>query len=169
LQTIPIHSRPLRTAPASEPEAVEQLKPLAFLVGDWQAEKNGPAEGQVTKMKISYKWLFDGTFLRATYTVESGSFVTGSESTYRWDPLTKTVRASIIGDYGGWNDAVVTFADGAIRVKATGVSGKSAVSFTRLLQSKGPDEHESTFLEAEVDGEKSSLPPMPTTRWQRIK
>jgi uncharacterized protein (TIGR02246 family) len=85
------------------PEAVAQLKPLAWLVGEW-TDKDG--KGDVT---LSCKWGLDMTFLLLEYTVKRADGKTLSISQrIGFDAANGTLRSWVFDSAGGFGGGVWT-------------------------------------------------------------
>src|SRR5262249_16135115 len=90
-------------AEGDAPTNHEQLRPLAWLVGDWLDD------GGSVVVVSSCRWSDDGNFLLQDFKLQ----VEGREAmqvTQRigWDPLTKHIRSWVFDSEGGYGESVWT-------------------------------------------------------------
>ena len=114
-----------RDLPSEAPFAEEQLKPLAWLIGDWVDES---PEALVA---TSYHWADNRCYILGEFTVKIGGrpAMTGSQR-IGWDPLAKKIRSWVFDSEGGFAEGVWTRQGNRWIVKMTGVTreGKPASS-----------------------------------------
>jgi uncharacterized protein (TIGR02246 family) len=94
-----IHSA--RDLPESNGEvasASASLKPLQWMVGDWQGEKGG--------VEVSCHWVLNQAFLMQDYTLKSGSPELSVKQFVGFDPLTGQVKSWTFDSMGGYNEAL---------------------------------------------------------------
>jgi uncharacterized protein (TIGR02246 family) len=113
----------------------EQLRPLAWLVGDWIDD------GGNVVVNSSCRWSEDGNFLLQEFALQiSGRNAMRVSQRIGWDPIAKRVRSWVFDSEGGYGESLWT-RDGDIWViKATGVrpDGTTASS-TNVLVPAGKD------------------------------
>jgi uncharacterized protein (TIGR02246 family) len=108
----------------------EQLRPLAWLVGDWVDE------GGSTVVASTCRWSKDKNFLLFDYKVK----VNGRESMdisqrIGWDPLNKSIRSWVFDSEGGYGESFWT-RDGKgwiIKANAVRPDGTTASATNRLI------------------------------------
>jgi uncharacterized protein (TIGR02246 family) len=113
----------------------EQLRPLAWLVGDW-VDDNGS-----TVVRSSCRWSGDGQFLLQDFKVQvSGKDAMDVQQRIGWDPVTKRVRSWVFDSEGGFGQSVWARDGDGWLIRATGVrpDGKTA-SATNRLTPEGKD------------------------------
>jgi len=118
------------------PPAEEQLKQLAWLVGDWVDES--PESLVLT----SYRWTENHRFLLSEFTVQIAGrpAMTGSQR-IGWDPLARKLRSWVFDSEGGFAEGTWTRDGQRWLVKTTGVTreGKPASAtnvITRLAKDR---------------------------------
>lgn len=135
-----VSSRPLERKPVS---AHEQLRQLAWLVGDWIDES---AEAQV---EHHCQWSKDGNFLLAEFIVRIGTknAIDGVQR-IGWDPVAQQIRSWVFDSEGGFAEGRWTRIPGGWVVKMTGVRADGVTaSATNSYRPTGPDR----FVWASVD------------------
>jgi uncharacterized protein (TIGR02246 family) len=117
------------------PGAHEQLRPLAWLVGEWVDD------GGSTVVRSACRWSEDKNFLLQDFRVEiSGRDAMNVSQRIGWDPLRKRVRSWVFDSEGGFGESVWTRDGDDWIIRATGVrpDGSTGSSTNRLIRS-GPD------------------------------
>jgi uncharacterized protein (TIGR02246 family) len=119
------------------PEATprEQLRPLAWLVGEWVDD------GGSVVVKSTCRWSEDGNFLLQEFNIQvSGKDETRVSQRIGWDPLAKRIRSWVFDSDGGFGESLWTRDDDVWVIKATGVrpDGTTASS-TNMLVPAGKD------------------------------
>ncbi len=133
-------SRSLERKPAS---AHEQLRQLAWMLGDWIDES---PEADV---EHHCHWSKDGNYLLAEFKVQIGTKIALSGvQRIGWDPVARQIRSWVFDSEGGFAEGFWTrVADGWV-VKVTGTRADGAIaSATNSYRSAGPDR----FVWASVD------------------
>jgi uncharacterized protein (TIGR02246 family) len=117
------------------PSAHEQLKPLAWLVGDWIDD------GGSTVVASSCRWSEDGNFLLQEFKLKmSGRDAMNVSQRIGWDPVTKHIRSWVFDSEGGFGESVWTRDGDAWIIKATGVRPDGSIaSATNALVPTGTD------------------------------
>jgi uncharacterized protein (TIGR02246 family) len=113
----------------------EQLKPLAWLVGDWVDD------GGSSVVLSSCRWSEDKNFLLQEFKLQmNGRNAMNVSQRIGWDPLTKHIHSWVFDSEGGYGESVWTRDGDAWIIKATGVrpDGTTA-SATNLLMQNGAD------------------------------
>jgi uncharacterized protein (TIGR02246 family) len=133
-------SRSLERKPAS---AHEQLRQLAWMLGDWIDES---PEADV---EHHCRWSKDGNYLLAEFKVQIGTKIALSGvQRIGWDPVARQVRSWIFDSEGGFAEGLWTRAADGWVVKVTGTRADGALaSATNSYRSTGPD----CFVWASVD------------------
>ena len=108
-------------AEAPPSDALEHLKPLGALVGDWVSEAKA-SDGKPILSTISYKWVADQRYLRAESERLVGSDSTRMNIVYIWDPKAGKIRTWVIASDGSWSQADVEVLSGRIQLKTSGVT-----------------------------------------------
>ena len=119
--------------PAPTPR--EQLRPLAWLVGEWVDD------GGSVVVKSSCRWSDDGNFLLQEFNIQvSGKDEMRVSQRIGWDPLAKRVRSWVFDSEGGFGESLWTRDEDIWVIKATGVrpDGTTASS-TNMLVPAGKD------------------------------
>jgi uncharacterized protein (TIGR02246 family) len=117
------------------PSAHEQLKPLAWLVGDWIDD------GGSAVVASSCRWSDDGNFLLQEFKLKmNGRDAMNVSQRIGWDPIGKRVHAWTFDSEGGYGESDWTRDGNAWIIKATGVrpDGTTA-SATNALVPTGAD------------------------------
>jgi uncharacterized protein (TIGR02246 family) len=117
------------------PSAREQLRPLAWLVGEWVDD-----DGSVV-VYSTCRWSEDRNFLLQEFKIQTEGKVTMRVSQrIGWDPLAKCIRSWVFDSEGGFGQSVWTRSGDSWIIKATGVrpDGKTA-SATNVLVPAGKD------------------------------
>lgn len=81
-----------------KPLAYTHLRPLAWLVGDWQ-EKNGDAS-------LTVRWAPGHAYLIMVWTVKRGDEMLQVHQRIAWDPLNERIRSWVFDSNGGFGDAL---------------------------------------------------------------
>jgi uncharacterized protein (TIGR02246 family) len=115
--------------------AHEQLKPLAWLVGDWIDD------GGSSVVRSTCRWSDDGNFLLQEFKLQwRGENAMNVSQRIGWDPLTKHIHSWVFDSEGGYGESVWTRDGDAWIIKATGVQPDgTTASATNLLAQSGPD------------------------------
>jgi uncharacterized protein (TIGR02246 family) len=124
-----------RDSEGPPPTNHEQLRPLAWLIGDWVDD------GGNVVVSSTCRWSEDGNFLLQEFKLKIGG-----ENAMRvsqrigWDPLAKNIRSWVFDSEGGYGESVWTHNGDTWVIKATGVrpDGKTA-SATNVLVPAGKD------------------------------
>lgn len=113
----------------------EQLRPLAWLVGEW-IDDDGSAV-----VRSSCRWSEDGNFLLQDFKLQlDGRDAMNVSQRIGWDPLTKRIRSWVFDSEGGYGESVWTRDGDAWIIKATGVRPDgSTASATNALVPAGAD------------------------------
>ncbi|MFO0879942.1 MAG: SgcJ/EcaC family oxidoreductase [Gemmataceae bacterium] len=85
------------TVEEGKPLAYTHLRPLAWLVGDWQ-EKNGEAT-------LSVRWAPGSAYLLMDWTVKRADEVLTVHQRIGWDPINSRVRSWVYDSNGGFGEA----------------------------------------------------------------
>jgi uncharacterized protein (TIGR02246 family) len=118
-----------------EPTPHEQLRPLAWLVGEWVDD-----DGRV-EVKSTCRWSEDGNFLLQEFNIQvSGKSESRVSQRIGWDPLAKRIRSWVFDSEGGFGESLWTRDEDVWVIKATGVrpDGTTASS-TNMLVPAGKD------------------------------
>jgi uncharacterized protein (TIGR02246 family) len=118
-----------------EPTPHEQLRPLAWLVGEWVDD-----DGRV-EVKSTCRWSEDGNFLLQEFNIQvSGKSEMRVSQRIGWDPIAKRVRSWVFDSEGGFGESLWTRDEDVWVIKATGVrpDGTTALS-TNMLVPAGKD------------------------------
>jgi uncharacterized protein (TIGR02246 family) len=117
------------------PSAHEQLRPLAWLIGEWIDD------GGSTVVSSTCRWSEDRNFLLQEFQLKvNGRDAMNVSQRIGWDPVAKCVHSWVFDSEGGYGESVWTPDGSAWIIKATGVrpDGTTA-SATNLLMPTGPD------------------------------
>jgi uncharacterized protein (TIGR02246 family) len=115
--------------------AHEQLRPLAWLVGEWVDD------GGSTVVISSCRWSEDKSFLLQDFKLQiNGRNAMDVTQRIGWDPLTKQIRSWVFDSEGGFGESLWTRDGNSWIIKATGVrpDGTTA-SATNVLTQIGSD------------------------------
>ena len=108
-----------------EDSGVDQLRQLAWLIGDWVDESPDAV------VETSYRWADNNRFILSDFTVQIGGnpAMTGSQR-IGWDPLTKQIHSWVFDSQGGFAQGDWTREGNRWIVKMSGVNreGKPASS-----------------------------------------
>jgi uncharacterized protein (TIGR02246 family) len=115
------------------PSGHEQLKPLAWLVGDWVDD------GGSMVVHSSCRWSEDGNFLLQEFRLQAhGENAMRVSQRIGWDPLNKHVHSWVFDSEGGYGESVWTQDGDNWLIKATGVRPDgSTASATNMLVPSG--------------------------------
>lgn len=119
------------------PTPREQLRPLAWLVGDWVDD------GGSAVVYSTCRWSPDGNYLLQDFRLQlNGRDAMNVTQRIGWDPATKHIRSWVFDSEGGFGESVWTRNGDAWVIKATGVrpDGKIA-SATNVLVQAGKDSY----------------------------
>jgi uncharacterized protein (TIGR02246 family) len=108
----------------------EQLRPLAFLIGDWVDD------GGSTVVRSSCRWSKDKNFLLQQYKVTvNGRETMDISQRMGWDPLNKRIRTWVFDSEGGYGESYWTRDGAGWIIKATAVrpDGTTASATNRLV------------------------------------
>jgi uncharacterized protein (TIGR02246 family) len=114
------------------PSAHEQLKPLAWLVGEWMDD------GGSTVVWSACRWSNDGNFLLQDFRLQvNGRDAMTVSQRIGWDPVAKQIRSWVFDSEGGFGESVWTQDDDAWIIRATGVrpDGTTAAATNHLSRS----------------------------------
>jgi uncharacterized protein (TIGR02246 family) len=117
------------------PTCHEELRPLAWLVGEWVDD------GGSTVVLSSCRWSEDGSFLLQDFKLRvNGEDAMNVTQRIGWDPVAKRIRSWVFDSEGGFGESVWTRNDDGWIIKATGVrpDGTTA-SATNVLIPTGTD------------------------------
>jgi len=117
------------------PTAHEQLRPLAWLVGEWVDD------GGSTVVRSLCRWSEDGNFLLQEFKLQqNGRDAMNVSQRIGWDPLSKQIRSWVFDSEGGYGESLWTRDGNDWIIRATGVrpDGTTA-SATNLLTRTGTD------------------------------
>jgi uncharacterized protein (TIGR02246 family) len=119
------------------PTAHEQLKPLAWLVGEWVDD------GGSSVVKSSCHWSDDGNFLVQEFKLQlNGENAMNVSQRIGWDPLAKHIRSWVFDSEGGFGESVWTRDGNNWIIKATSVEPDgTAASATNQLVPTGTDSY----------------------------
>jgi uncharacterized protein (TIGR02246 family) len=118
------------------PSSHEQLRPLAWLIGEWVDD------GGNVVVNSSCRWSEDRNFLLQEFNIQiSGKNAMRVSQRIGWDPLAKHIRSWVFDSEGGFGESLWTHDDDDIWViKATGVRPDgSTASSTNVLVPDGKD------------------------------
>jgi len=185
-------------AEAPPSDALEHLKPLGALVGDWVSEAKAP-DGKPILRTISYKWVADQRYLRAESERLVGSDSTRMNIVYIWDPKAGKIRTWVIASDGSWSQADVEVLSDRIQLKTSGVTAgglpillTSALTLPTVAKDTRTEEWSGTTVSGQpqpnppvivwhrkvspavnaaprVSSPVSSLPPLPEKPWSVIR
>lgn len=124
-----------RETEGDPPSGHEQLKPLAWLVGDWIDD-----DGKVAVRSVC-RWSPDKNFLLQEFDMQiEGKNAMKVSQRIGWDPLAKRIRSWTFDSEGGFGESVWTQDGNTWIIKATGVRPDgSAASATNFLVPAGKD------------------------------
>jgi uncharacterized protein (TIGR02246 family) len=114
------------------PTAHEQLRPLAWLVGEWVDD------GGSTVVRSTCRWSEDKNFLLQDFRLEiSGRDAMNVSQRIGWDPLTKHVRSWVFDSEGGFGQSVWTRDGDDWIIRSTGVrpDGTTGSATNTLIRS----------------------------------
>jgi uncharacterized protein (TIGR02246 family) len=114
------------------PTAHEQLRPLAWLVGEWVDD------GGSTVVRSTCRWSEDKNFLLQDFRLEiSGRDAMNVSQRIGWDPLTKHVRSWVFDSEGGFGQSIWTRDGDDWIIRATGVrpDGTTGSATNTLIRS----------------------------------
>jgi hypothetical protein len=146
-------------APAAE--ALEHLKPLEALVGDWAAEAK-TTDGQPILRTITYKWVADQRYIRADSERLVGGQSTKLSIVYVWDPKAGKIRGWVIGSDGSWNQADVEVFSDRIQLKTSGGTADGLpiiLTSTLTLPTTAQETRTEAWSEITVSGKPQPSPP----------
>jgi uncharacterized protein (TIGR02246 family) len=119
------------------PSGHEQLRPLAWLIGEWVDD------GGSVVVYSSCRWSEDRNFLLQEFNIQvSGKNEMRVSQRIGWDPAAKHIRSWVFDSEGGFGESVWTYDndDGIWVIKATGVRPDgSTASSTNVLIPDGKD------------------------------
>jgi uncharacterized protein (TIGR02246 family) len=122
-------------AEGDTPTPQEELRPLAWLVGDWIDD------GGSTVVKSSCRWSDDRNFLLQEFDLQvNGKNAMKVSQRIGWDPVVKRIRSWVFDSEGGFGQSLWTRDGDTWIIKATGVrpDGKTA-SATNVFVPAGTD------------------------------
>jgi hypothetical protein len=119
----------LRESAAALPPGKPELRPLAWLVGQWAG---GDGEAAII---MSWDWSDNGHYLVGEYLIygSGGEVVSGSQR-LGWDPATKQIKSWTFNSQGGsgeghWRRDGERWVVNSLHVTADGKTAKSAASY----------------------------------------
>jgi len=117
------------------PTAHEQLRPLAWLVGEWVDD------GGSTVVRSICRWSEDKNFLLQDFRLEiSGRDAMNVSQRIGWDPLRKRIRSWVFDSEGGFGESIWTRDGDEWIIHATGVRPDGTTgSATNTLVRSGND------------------------------
>jgi uncharacterized protein (TIGR02246 family) len=117
------------------PSSHEQLRPLAWLVGEWVDD------GGSVIVNSTCRWSEDGNFLLQEFNLQvSGKNAMRVSQRIGWDPLAKSIRSWVFDSEGGFGESVWTRDDNIWIIKARGVRPDGSTgSSTNMLVPAGKD------------------------------
>jgi uncharacterized protein (TIGR02246 family) len=117
------------------PSAHEQLRALAWLVGEWVDD------GGSTVVRSTCRWSEDKNFLLQEFKLQvSGREAMNVSQRIGWDPLRKRIRSWVFDSEGGFGESVWKRDDDGWIIRATGVRPDgTAASATNFLIPAGND------------------------------
>jgi uncharacterized protein (TIGR02246 family) len=124
-----------RDAEGPPPSAYEQLRPLAWLIGEWVDD-----DGSIV-VSSTCRWTEDRNFLLQEFRLQTeGRETMRVSQRIGWDPIAKCIRSWVFDSEGGYGQSVWTRTGDSWIIKATGVrpDGKTA-SATNVLVPAGKD------------------------------
>jgi uncharacterized protein (TIGR02246 family) len=115
--------------------AHEQLKPLAWLVGEWIDD------GGSSVVNSTCRWSDDGNFLLQEFKMKlNGQDAMNVSQRIGWDPLTKQIHSWVFDSEGGYGESTWTRDGNSWIIKATGVEQDgTTASATNSLTPAGND------------------------------
>jgi uncharacterized protein (TIGR02246 family) len=115
--------------------AHEQLRPLAWLVGDWVDD------GGSVVVRSSCRWSKDKNFLLQEFKLQvDGRDTMNVHQRIGWDPLAKRIHSWVFDSEGGFGESVWARDGSGWIIRATGVRPDgSTASATNLLSRAGKD------------------------------
>jgi uncharacterized protein (TIGR02246 family) len=138
-----------RETEGEPPTSHEQLRPLAWLVGEWIDD------GGNVVVRSTCRWSDDGNFLLQEFNLQIGER-DAQRVTQRigWDPLAKRIRSWVFDSDGGFGESVWARDGDAWIIKATAIrpDGTTA-SATNVLVQTGPDSYVWRSTDRIVGGE----------------
>jgi uncharacterized protein (TIGR02246 family) len=147
------------------PTIQEQLRPLAWLVGDWVDD------GGSSVVRSSCRWSKDGNFLMQEFDLQlAGENAMHVSQRIGWDPAAKHIRSWVFDSEGGFGESVWTRDGNAWLIKATGVRPDGDIaSATDILVPVGKDAYvwrsrdriDGNDIEAPVVAKVIRKPPQP--------
>ena len=149
-------------AEAPPSDALEHLKPLGALVGDWVSEAKAP-DGKPILRTISYKWVADQRYLRAESERLVGSDSTRMNIVYIWDPKAGKIRTWVIASDGSWSQADVEVLSDRIQLKTSGVTAGGLpilLTSTLTLPTVAKDTRTEEWRGMTVSGQPQPNPPV---------
>jgi uncharacterized protein (TIGR02246 family) len=117
------------------PTAHEQLRPLAWLVGEWVDD------GGSAVVRSSCRWSEDGHFLLQNFKLElNGRNAMNVSQRIGWDPVAKHIHSWVFDSEGGYGESTWTRDGTGWIIKATGVQPDgTTASATNVLMPTGTD------------------------------
>ncbi len=139
---------PLFAAVASSVEPIEPLRPMAFLAGHcWKGEFPG---GKQTD-EHCFQWMLGGRAMRDSHTVRApGRPDYIGETTYYWEPGTRTLEYLYIENLGGVARGTVESVAGGLNFPATEFHSEGETLTYRSRWSRISDDTYEAFSEAKT-------------------
>jgi hypothetical protein len=146
---------------------IEPLRPLEFLIGDWESLSPG-VNGQTVIRKISYRWIFGGHFLAGESSRTMGASSFEMKLFYLWNPLTQRVNAWTFGSDGSWNQSLVDIGNRTATLHIEGVTaGGESIRLRSILIATDPDSRTEDWQGIEIGGKLQPSPP--PIAWKRTQ
>jgi uncharacterized protein (TIGR02246 family) len=133
-----------------EGTAHEQLRPLAWLVGEWIDD------GGSAVVRSSCRWSKDGNFLLQDFKLQiNGQSAMDVNQRIGWDPVGKRIRSWVFDSEGGYGESIWARDGNAWIIRATGVrpDGTTAAA-TNFLARTGNDGYVWRSTDRVVDDER---------------
>lgn len=116
---------------AMQPSHHERLREIEWMIGDWQADDDGP------RLRMSCRWSADGNFILREIRLqheEHGALALSQR--IGWDPLTRRLKSWTFDDRGGYGESYWGREGDRWVVESRGVlAGGSRISATHVYTS----------------------------------
>lgn len=124
-----------RDSEGDPPTSHEQLKPLAWLIGEWVDD------GGSVVVHSTCRWSEDRNFLLQNFDIQvDGKNTMKVSQRIGWDPVAKRIRSWVFDSEGGFGESVWAQDGESWVIKATGVqSDGTTASATNMLVPTGKD------------------------------
>jgi hypothetical protein len=151
----------VRESPLAATNNSEQLRELAWLIGEWAGQTPTGEEE-----RIGLDWAANGNFIVGSFATLAKGAPAGSATQWiGWDPAAKRIRSWMFDDTGGFGEGVWTREGDKWSIKSSSVlhdGGKATATFI-----VGPVDADTITLRSKdrtVDGK-----PLPETREVKLK